>query len=113
MLHEFALGLKPPYFAVIFSSLRSEGESEYGVTAQRMEELARTMPGYLGIESTRGSNGFGITVSYWQDETSLKEWRKNSEHMLAQQRGRREWYEHYEVRIAKVERSYAGGLDRN
>jgi heme-degrading monooxygenase HmoA len=104
--------LRPPYYAVIFSSTRTPGDNDYGATAQRMEELAKTMPGYLGIESARGPDGFGITVSYWKDEASIAEWRRHSEHLVAQQRGRSEWYQHYELRIARVERAYGGPAGR-
>jgi heme-degrading monooxygenase HmoA len=109
----FASGLEPPYFAVIFSALRTEGDREYGATAQRMVELAQGMPGYLGIESARGDDGFGITVSYWRDEASIAGWRKYGEHRLAQERGKLEWYSHYELRIARVERAYSGPAGRD
>jgi heme-degrading monooxygenase HmoA len=104
----FARDLKAPYYAVIFSSLRTENDNGYGATAERMAELAGQMPGYLGIESVRGSDGFGITVSYWTDEASIAAWRKHSEHVIAQERGKREWYRHYELRVARVERSWFG-----
>jgi heme-degrading monooxygenase HmoA len=104
----FASGLKMPYYAVIFSSLRTEGEHDYGAAAQRMEDLAGTMPGYLGIESARDADGFGITISYWRDEASITAWRRHGEHVVAQERGKREWYTHYEIRVARVERSYSG-----
>ncbi len=100
--------LETPYYAVIFSSRRTDGDREYGTTAQRMEELAKGMAGYLGIESARGVDGFGITVSYWRDEASIAAWRRQAEHVLAQERGKREWYTHYDIRIARVERSYSG-----
>ena len=102
------MDLEVPCYAVIFSSLRTEGDREYGATAQRMEELAESMPGYLGIESARGDDGFGITVSYWRDEASIAAWRQYGEHVMAQERGKRQWYAHYETRVAKVERSYSG-----
>jgi heme-degrading monooxygenase HmoA len=102
------MDLEVPYYAVIFSSLRTSGDRGYLATAQRMEELARAMPGYLGIESAHDEKGFGITVSYWRDEASIAVWRKQGEHVLAQERGKRDWYKHYELRIAKVERSYSG-----
>jgi heme-degrading monooxygenase HmoA len=100
--------LETPYYAVIFSSHRTDGDREYGATAERMEELAKGMPGYLGIESARGADGFGITVSYWRDETSIAAWRRQAEHVLAQERGKREWYANYDIRVARVERSYSG-----
>ena len=73
-----------------------------------MVELASAMPGFLGIESVRDDAGFGITVSYWRDEASIKAWRTHSEHVLAQERGKRDWYQHYELRVARVERSWSG-----
>lgn len=103
----------PPYYAVIFSSLRTAeprtaGDHDYAATAARMEELALGMPGFLGIESARGADGFGITVSYWRDEESIAAWRTHGEHVMAQERGKREWYVRYDIRIARVDRSYSG-----
>ncbi|HEX6928916.1 MAG TPA: antibiotic biosynthesis monooxygenase [Gammaproteobacteria bacterium] len=106
----FAATPEPPYYAVIFTSQRTAGHSDgndgYGEAADRMAELAATMPGFLGIESARDANGFGITVSYWQDEASIKHWRENAEHAATRKRGRNEWYEQFDVRVAKVERAY-------
>jgi heme-degrading monooxygenase HmoA len=102
----FAQLPKPSYYAVIFSSLRTSDDNGYGRTAERMVELAKTQPGYLGVESARGVDGFGITVSYWQDETSIRAWKAHAEHLIAQETGIRHWYEHYELRVAKVERAY-------
>jgi heme-degrading monooxygenase HmoA len=96
----------PPYWAVIFSSRRTEGDRGYAAMAERMEQLAAQQPGYLGIESTRGEDGLGITVSYWASEEALRAWKANVEHRIAQESGRREWYAEYTVRIAKVERAY-------
>jgi heme-degrading monooxygenase HmoA len=98
----------PPYYAVIFSSTRTAGDHDYAATARRMEELAESMPGFLGIESARGADGFGITVSYWRDEASIAAWRQHGEHVLTQERGKREWYVHYNIRIARVDRCYSG-----
>ena len=104
----FARTPKPPYYAVVFTSRRRDGDHGYGVTADRMVELAAQQPGYLGVESVRDADGLGITVSYWQDEASILAWRRNAEHTLARERGRTQWYEHYELRVAKVERAYGG-----
>jgi heme-degrading monooxygenase HmoA len=104
----FALGLQPPYYAVIFSSRRTPGDTGYGATSQRMTELAATQPGYLGIESVRGPDGFGITISYWRDAASIRAWKDHAEHLLVQEHGRKNWYEHFELRVARVERAYDG-----
>jgi len=95
---------KPPYFAVIFTSIRTEGDEGYGATADRMVELAEQQEGFLGVESAR--EGVGITVSYWRDLDSIKNWKANSEHLDAQKTGRKSWYESFKVRISKVERDY-------
>jgi heme-degrading monooxygenase HmoA len=107
----FARHLRPPYVAVMFTSTLKPGVAEageYGAMADCMAALAARQPGYLGAESTRGADGLGITVSYWADEASVIRWKAHPEHLEAQTRGRRDWYAHYELRIARVER--AGSL---
>jgi heme-degrading monooxygenase HmoA len=108
----FAKTPMPPYFAVIFSSQRSDGEAGYDATAERMVELAASQPGYLGIESCRGEDGFGITVSYWRSEADIAAWKANAEHSVARERGRNQWYGHFELRVARVERAYGGPARR-
>jgi heme-degrading monooxygenase HmoA len=98
----------PPYYAVIFASRRKPGDHGYGATAERMVELAASQPGYLGIETCRDAEGFGITVSYWRSEEDIRNWRRHAEHALAREQGRTTWYEHYELRVARVERAYGG-----
>src|SRR5262249_51552273 len=102
----FATTPQPPYWAVIFSTRRTAGDHGYSETADRMEALAREQPGYLGIESTRDAEGFGITVSYWRDENAIERWRTHAEHAIAQARGRGEWYAGFELRVARVERAW-------
>ena len=95
---------KPPYYAVVFTSLQSDDLEGYGETAARMLELAAGQPGFLGVESAR--EGLGITVSYWSDLESIRRWKSNAEHLQAQQTGRQRWYTDYKTRIARVERDY-------
>ena len=96
----------PPYYAVIFTSQRTAGDDGYGATADRMVELAAQQPGYLGVESARGDDGLGITVSYWQSLDAIAAWRRHAEHRIARDTGRERWYERYTLRVAKVERAY-------
>jgi heme-degrading monooxygenase HmoA len=97
---------EPPYTAVIFTSLRTEGDQGYAVMGERMQHLAREQPGYLGYESARDADGFGITVSYWIDDAAARAWKQVHEHAVAQDRGRSTWYADYRVRVARVERAY-------
>lgn len=96
----------PPYYAVIFSSRRSAGDQGYEQAAARMLELAAAQPGFLGVESARGADGFGITVSYWATEAAIAAWRAQAEHRVAQEQGKTDWYAHYEIRVARVERAH-------
>jgi len=105
-----ALTPEPPYYAVIFTSQRTAGDQGYGKMAQHMDELAASQPGYLGIESARDAEGFGITVSYWATEEALVRWKQNMEHRGAQREGRETWYRNFTVRISRVERAYGGAL---
>lgn len=107
MAEPFARTPRPPYFAVIFSSQRRTGDEEgYRAASERMVQLAAQVAGYLGHESSRDASGFGITVSYWESEQAIQDWKLQSEHAVIRERGRWLWYEHFEVRVARVERAY-------
>ncbi|WP_273820348.1 antibiotic biosynthesis monooxygenase family protein [Pseudomonas asplenii] len=97
---------QPPYYAVIFTSLRTAGDQGYAEAARRMLDLAREQPGFLGVESARGDNGLGLTVSYWRDETAILAWKQHAEHSEIRERGRSTWYETCQTRVCKVERAY-------
>jgi len=95
---------KPPYYAVIFTSTRTAGDNGYSEMADRMVELAKQQDGFIGVESARDE--VGITVSYWRDLASIKNWKENYEHKLARKKGRENWYQNFKVRISKVEIDY-------
>ncbi|TJY38177.1 antibiotic biosynthesis monooxygenase family protein [Pontimicrobium aquaticum] len=93
-----------PYYAVIFTSTLTQKNEDYSEMAQKMEDLAKTQSGFLGIDSAR--EDVGITVSYWESLEAIKTWKQHSEHLIAQQKGREQWYSWYNTRICKVEREY-------
>jgi heme-degrading monooxygenase HmoA len=98
---------EPPYYAVIFASKRTpEDTAGYAAAAERMEVLATKMPGFLGIDSARSTDGVGITVSYWASEAAISAWREEAEHRLTQAMGRAKWYECFTLRVCRVERAY-------
>lgn len=99
--------MQTPYYAVIFTSIRTEVVENYAEKAMKMEKLARQQPGFLGVESAR--NDIGITVSYWESLESITNWKQNLDHLDAQTLGRQKWYENYTIRIAKVEKEYSFG----
>ena len=102
---------EPPYYAVIFTSLLFNEVEGYDDMATEMNELAAQQPGFLGVETARGSSVFGITVSYWKDEESILAWKNNADHQWAQKLGKEKWYKSYTLRIAKVERAYGGNRE--
>lgn len=102
-------GVLPPQgtIAVIFVALRTDhDDAGYGAAAARMDALAAMQPGYLGIDSVRGADGLGITVSYWADEESARAWKANAEHAAVRALGRERWYSHYRLIVSTVDRAY-------
>jgi len=96
---------KPPYYAVIFTSLRTPVDDGYSEMSERIVELAKQQPGYLGYESAR--NEIGITISYWESLEAIRNWKAVAEHLEAQSQGRKQWYQAYTTRICLVERDYS------
>jgi heme-degrading monooxygenase HmoA len=94
----------PPYYAVIFTSLRTDVAGGYAEMADQMVALAAEQPGFLGVESAR--EGLGITVSYWESLEAIRQWKAHAEHLVAQRMGRERWYAAYRTRICRVERDY-------
>lgn len=92
-----------PYWAVIFTSRLTDDVGGYGAAAERMLELAREQPGFLGFESAREAEGVGISVSYWTDRESITKWRAHAEHTLVREQGVARWYLRYHLRVARVE----------
>ena len=108
MQDSFAKTPEAPYYAVIFTSQRTAVDDAYGAMADRMVELASRQPGFLGVESVRDASGLGITVSYWASLEDIAAWKAHGEHRVAQASGRKKWYSHFELRVARVERASNG-----
>mgnify|MGYP001347485086 CR=1 FL=1 len=108
MTNPFAATPQPPYYVVVFTSQRTDIDDGYGAMADLMVELASKQPGFLGVESARDANGFGITVSYWASQEAIAAWRAHARHRVAQETGREKWYARFETRVARVERVSSG-----
>ncbi len=96
--------INPPYYAVIFTSVKKENAKGYEQMAEKMVTLAKQQPGFIGVESAR--NEIGVTVSYWQSLEAISLWKQHTQHLIAQELGKNNWYKHYKVRICLVEREY-------
>jgi heme-degrading monooxygenase HmoA len=107
---EVAAGLAdtppPPYYAVVFTSIRTSKDDGYAEAADAMVRLAAAQRGFLGMESVRGADGVGITVSYWESLEAIAAWKRHADHMAAQEAGRQRWYDAYAIRVCRVERAY-------
>lgn len=108
MTSRFAQMPEPPYYVVIFANQLSDRPEGYKEMLAEIEQLATTMPGYIGRETARDETGFGMAISYWADEAAIKNWKAQADHFAGQQIGKDRWYSHYVLRIAKVERHYDG-----
>jgi heme-degrading monooxygenase HmoA len=107
MTTRFAQTPEPPYWAVLFTSQRTPEDDEgYARMAATLDEIAPAQPGYLGMESVRGADGLGITLSYWASEEAIAGWKRVAVHLEAQRAGHERWYEDFVLRIARVERAY-------
>ena len=107
-MSQFSPMPEPPYYAVIFANQASDTPDGYAEMSEAMVELAQQQNGFIGVDSSRDSQGFAVTVSYWRDEDAIRQWRENLRHAAAQKTGKARWYNHYTLRVAKVERQYAG-----
>ena len=106
-MSEFVKTPVPPYYVVVFTAKRTSADAAgYQSMAEALFGLVADQPGFLGIESARNDDGFGITAAYFKDEASILDWKNNARHLVAQRLGQERWYDHYEVRIARVERAY-------
>ncbi|MEH7401945.1 antibiotic biosynthesis monooxygenase [Gottfriedia acidiceleris] len=102
-MSSFAKTPNPPYYAVIFCSKRTVGDNGYSKMSEKMVKLASSQPGFLGVESARDLE-MGITVSYWESLNAIKKWKEHAAHKVAQERGKKDWYESFALRVCKVER---------
>jgi len=102
-MSSFAKTPNPPYYAVIFCSKRTDGDNGYNRMSEKMVELASSQQGFLGVESARDQE-MGITVSYWESLDAIKTWKEHATHKIAQERGKKDWYESFALRVCKVER---------
>lgn len=97
---------KPPYYAVIFTSIRTQVDDGYSELNDELYAEAMKLDGYYGSETLRDENGFGVAVLYWRSMEDIQEWSKYQKHLRAKKLGKEKWYEGWKVRIAKVEREY-------
>jgi len=105
MTHDSPIPPPPPPARPASTACPVESDDGYAASAALLEELATDQPGYLGMDSARGADGLGITVSYWKDEESITAWRDQLDHAEARQEGRRRWYDAYALHVARVERA--------
>lgn len=106
-MRSFVRAVRAGDYVVVFASTRAAGDdAAYAEMAEHMVRRAAEQRGYVGIDSTRGSDGFGITASYWESVAAIRDWKANVEHQEAQAKGRDQWYSGFHLCIARVERDH-------
>ncbi|PSW16190.1 antibiotic biosynthesis monooxygenase [Photobacterium rosenbergii] len=98
--------------AVIFEVQVAEGKtSEYLDIANEIRPLLAGIEGFISIERFQSLTNEGkvLSLSFWRDEESIKQWRRIESHRLAQAKGRNGVFESYRLRVAGVIRDY--GMD--
>jgi len=90
---------------VLFRSRLVDAQDGYAEMAQEMLELAKTMPGFVDVKAFKADDGERLTLVWWQDEDTLRQWRTNARHLVAQKAGRERWYDHYTLEVAEVKRT--------
>jgi heme-degrading monooxygenase HmoA len=97
----------PGTVAVIFLSKRNDADAAgYAHAAEAMRAAAERQPGYVGIQSVRGEDGVGITISYWESDAAARAWKADAAHAAIREQGRAHWYDWYELVVAEVTRGY-------
>lgn len=94
---------EPPYYAVIFTSVRTDGDNGYKKMSDEIAKIGFNQPGFLGAESVRDEKGIGITVSYWASLEAIENWKNHPRHIEAQRLGQKLWYNSFATRVCKVE----------
>ena len=89
---------------VLFRSKLVPEPEGYADMAQEMEDLAKTMPGFVDVKAYKAEDGERLTVVWWEDEETLRAWRTHARHLVAQRNGREQWYEYYDLYIAEIVR---------
>ena len=97
---------KPPYVCAVFTSIRTDVQEGYDEMDELTFKEIENIEGYLGCESFRDGNGFGVNISYLKDMNAPKNWKENTLHKKAQALGKEKWYKNYKLRICSVERDY-------
>ncbi len=93
------------------SKLTGQAGEDYQAMNAEMETLVRQNPGFIDVKSYKAEDGERLTVVWWRDEESLREWREQMRHREAQNAGRKKWYAYYKMEVANVTRE--SSFERN
>jgi len=108
MLPSFLADLDTRLVTVFRSRLREEAKGEYDLVALEMASIARTMPGFLELKTFTADDGERVSVVTFANQEAQSAWRDHPDHRVAQQLGRSNFYDSYDIQICRVvsERSF-------
>ncbi len=93
--------------AIFRSRLREDAGSDYRPVAERMLELARSMPGFVDFKSFRAEDGERVSLIEFESLEALEAWRDHPEHLKAQRAGRERFYSEYRLQLCEPLRAYS------
>jgi len=105
--------MKQHAFLEIFRNQLNQEEEAYIHYANKMANMVQKQKGYLGHFSFRNEDGFGVTLSYWEDEAAILQWKNEAAHQEAQEAGQKKFYAHYSIEIGQILRSYSFSKDKS
>ncbi|HLW55512.1 MAG TPA: antibiotic biosynthesis monooxygenase [Candidatus Angelobacter sp.] len=84
------------------SRLTDQAGEDYQSMNAEMEALVKENPGFIDVKSYQAADGERLTMVWWRDEESLRQWREQVRHRAAQSAGRQKWYLYYKMEVAQV-----------
>jgi heme-degrading monooxygenase HmoA len=95
--------------AVIFEAVPAKGKwEEYFDIATGLKPALSKIEGFISIERFQSVNNPGkvLSLSFWENEESVQQWRNIELHREAQSKGRKTIFDDYRLRVATVVRDY-------
>ena len=93
------------------SKLTSAAGADYAAMDAELSRYVRTYPGFIAAKSFKAEDGERLTVVWWKDRISLKQWQHDPRHLPAKRAGRQRWYEYYKMEVAEV--FHENGFERS
>jgi heme-degrading monooxygenase HmoA len=92
---------------LFFARHTDQAGEDYNAMDRELSELVKDAPGFQGVKSFKAEDGEHLAVVWWRDEETLRQWRDQTRHRVAQETGRERWYQYYRMEVAHIRRRTA------